>query len=107
MSRAFVNEDAASGPEPRYVLPEPDSEHFDRAAAHALIDAANAGHRRSAEEATGCRWGEPRLASHVTGILAEAEERRQERIAQLARRFLRRAEEIAADETGPTDRAET
>lgn len=106
MSRAFVNEDAASGPEPRYVLPEPDSEHYDRAAAHALIDAANAGHRRSAEEATGCRWGEPRLAPDVAEILEQADERGDERIAQLARRFLRRAEELAVDEAGPADEAD-
>lgn len=103
MSRAFVNEDAASGPEPRFVLPEPDSEHFDRAAAHALIDASNAGHRRAAEEATGCRWGEPRLAPHVIRILEEAEGREQYRTAQLARRFLRRAAELEEDETEADD----
>jgi len=96
MSRAFVNEDAGSEPRPRFVLPAPDSRHFDRAAAHALIDAANAGWRREAEEATGCRWGEPRLAPHVVRILEEAEEREQDRVAQLARRFLRRAGELAA-----------
>jgi len=94
MSRAFVNEDADSAPEPRYVLPDPDSEHYDRAAAHALIEGANAGNRRSAEEATGYRWGEPRLREEIQRILADAEERDQARVAQLARRFLRKAAEL-------------
>lgn len=97
MSRAFVNEDAGSEPEPRYVLPEPDSAHYDRAAAHALIEGANAGHRRSAETATGFRWGEPRLRTEVEKILADAEERDQPRVAQLARRFLRRTAELERD----------
>ena len=39
MSRAFVNEDAAQGPEPRYSLPDPDSPYFDEAAAWALVKA--------------------------------------------------------------------
>ena len=96
MSRAFVNEDAASEPDPRYVLPDRESEHFDRAAAHALIEGANAGNRRSAENATGCRWGEPRLVAEMERILAAAEERDEDRVAQLARRFLRRAAELRA-----------
>lgn len=97
MSRAFVNEDAGSEPEPSYVLPEPGSEHFDRAAAHALIEGANAGNRRSAETATGLRWGEPRLVEEVTTILEEAEVRSDDRTVQLARRFLRRAAELASE----------
>lgn len=94
MSRAFVNEDAASEPGPRYVLPERDSEHYDRAAAYALIEGANAGNRRSAEEATGYRWGEPQLRGEMERILEEAEERDQPRIAQLARRFLAKSAEF-------------
>jgi hypothetical protein len=101
MSRAFVDEDASFEPEPRYTLPEPDSPHFDRAAALALIEGANSGNTRSAEAATGCRWGEPRLRCHVEALLAEATERDDLRIAQLARRFLRRADDWeATDETG-------
>lgn len=97
MSRAFVNEDAGSEPEPRYVLPDRDSEHFDRAAALALIEGANAGNRRSAEDATGYRWGEPRLAADVEAILEEAEGRDEHRTVQLARRFLARAAELEAE----------
>lgn len=98
MSRAFVNEDAGSEPEPRYVLPDPDSEHYDRGAAHALIEGANAGNRRSAEAATGFRWGEPRLRPEIEKILEDAEARDQPRIAQLARRFLRRAAELERED---------
>lgn len=98
MSRAFVNEDAASEPDPKYVLPDPDSEHFKRASAHALIEGANAGNTRSAESATGYRWGEPLLVSEIEQILADAEQRHDDRVEQLARRFLRRAEEIADGE---------
>lgn len=93
MSRAFVNEDAASSPEPRYDLPDPDSEYYDEAAAWALIQGADAGDSRSAERATGYRWGEPKLAAHVRGILARAEEEELPRVAQLARRYLRAAGE--------------
>lgn len=93
MSRAFVNEDAASEPEPTYVLPEAGSEHFDRAAAHAMIEGANAGNTRSAEAATGYRWGELVLVPEMERILAEAEARDDDRVAQLARRFLTRARE--------------
>ena len=100
MSRAFVNEDAGSEPEPRYVLPEPESEHFDRAAALALIEGANAGNRRSAEAATGYRWGEPRLRTEMERILEDAEDRDQPRVAQLARRFLRRATELEGESEG-------
>lgn len=91
MSRAFVNEDAAREPEPRHVLPERDSPHFDRAAARALLEAANTGHTRSAEKATGYAWGEPALATHVRILLEEAEERGDTRMARLARRYLKAA----------------
>jgi len=92
MSRAFVNEDAAQGPEPRYSLPDPDSPYFDEAAAWALVEGANQGDTRSAEEATGCRWGEARLVPHVQKILDQAREQDNLRLEQLARRYLRAAE---------------
>lgn len=92
MSRAFVNEDAASEPEPVYVLPEAGSPHFERAAARALIEGANAGNTRSAERATGYAWGAPELVAEMRAILVEAEQHGDERTAQLARRFLRRAD---------------
>jgi hypothetical protein len=90
MSRAFVREEG-DDPEIRYDLPEPGSPHFDEAAARALLQGADAGDSPSAERATGCRWGEPRLAPHVERLLAEAEARGDDRGAQLARRFLRAA----------------
>lgn len=61
MSRAFVNEDAGGPPPPQYGLPDADSPYYDEAAAWALLEGADQGDTRSAEVATGCRWGEPRL----------------------------------------------
>ena len=91
MSRAFVNEDAQGAPEPDYRLPDPDSPYYDEAAAWALIQGADAGDSRGAEEATGYRWGDPLLTTQVEGILARAEDEGQDRVAQLAKRFLRQA----------------
>jgi hypothetical protein len=88
MSRAFVNEDAAQDPGPDYRLPDPNSSFFDEAAAWALIQGANLGDTKSAEVATGYRWGEPHLVRHIRGILAQAETDGSDRIAQLARRYL-------------------
>ena len=88
MSRAFVNEDA-SGPEPRYRLPPRDDPGYDEAAAEALLEGANVGDSYSAELATGYRWGEPKLRTHVERILARAREEKNERMEQLAERFLR------------------
>ncbi len=88
MSRAFVNEDA-EGPEPRYSLPPKDDPGFDRAAAWALIEGAHQGDSRSAELATGYEWGEPKLLPHIEKILAEAVETGNERLEQLANRFLK------------------
>lgn len=88
MSRAFMNEDA-EGPQRRYSLPKRDDPNYDAAAAWALIEGANAGDSHSAEEATGYRWGEPKLRPHVERILATARAERNERVEQLAERFLR------------------
>lgn len=89
MSRAFVNEDARSVPEPEFSLPARDSEYYDEAAAWALIQGADAGYTREAELATGYRWGEPRLAPEIERIRDEAESEDNLRVAQLARRYLR------------------
>lgn len=90
MSRAFVNEDAGgTGPRRDYHLPERDDPGYDRAAARVLLEAARAGETASAEDATGYRWGEPRLAPHVRRILKEAEANGDDRLEQLARRFLK------------------
>lgn len=88
MSRAFVNEDAGDGPAPRYSLPPKDDPGYDEAAAWALLEGANQGDSASAEAATGYRWGEPRLLPHVRRLLAQARARNNDRMEQLAERFL-------------------
>ena len=88
MSRAFVKEDA-DGPAPRYHLPKREDPGFDAAAAMALLEGANVGDSLSAQQATGYRWGEPALAPHIERILAEAAVAGNERLAQLAERFLK------------------
>jgi hypothetical protein len=88
MSRAFVNEDA-EGPKPRYVLPKRDDPGYDEAAAWALIEGADVGDSYSAQLATGYEWGEPRLRPHVERILTLAREQGNERLQQLAERFLK------------------
>jgi hypothetical protein len=89
MSRAFVNEDAGGAlPRRDYGLPPRDDPGFDAAAASALLEAARAGETATAEEATGYYWGEPRLREHVRRLLARAVEAGDDRLEQLARRFL-------------------
>ncbi|MGH7504648.1 MAG: hypothetical protein ACRELX_03315 [Longimicrobiales bacterium] len=92
MSRAFVNEDAGGERELRYSLPDPDSPYYPEAAAWALIQGADQGDSLGAEGVTGYRWGEPSLVPFVRKILDEARERGEDRVATLARRFLRQAE---------------
>lgn len=90
MSRAFLRDDA-EGEMPRrnYALPSRDDPDFDRAAARALLEAARVNETQLAERATGYYWGEPRLRPHVAEALAEAEGAGDERLEQVARRFLR------------------
>lgn len=90
MSRAFVNEDAgAGGPKRHYALPPRDDPGYDAAAAQVLLEAARDGETQAAEEATGYYWGERRLHVHVRRILDQAEREGDDRLAQLAGRFLR------------------
>jgi len=90
MSRAFVNEDAGSGgPVKEFGLPPRDDPRYDAVAAEVLLEAARAGDTSSAESATGYYWGEPRLREHVERILALARRAGDDRLEQLARRFLR------------------
>jgi hypothetical protein len=91
VSRAFVREDASPEPEPEYDLPDPDAPGYLEAVARALLEGANVGDSRSAELATGYRWGSAELAETVRLLLSEAEEEGDDRLAQLARRFLRQA----------------
>jgi hypothetical protein len=90
VSRAFVNEDAGSGsPIKRYILPSRDDPSFDAAAADLLLEAAREGDTASAEQATGYYWGEPKLRDYVRRILIRAQSAGDDRLEQLARRFLR------------------
>jgi hypothetical protein len=88
MSRAFVKEDAG-GPERRYNLPPRTDPRYDEASAWALLEGANAGDSYSAELATGYRWGEPKLRTYVEQILEDARVSKNERLEQVAQRFLR------------------
>ena len=92
MSRAFVNEDAGASDAPRFPLPPRDDPAFDSAAARALLQGADLGDTASAETATGYFWGEPSLRPLVERIRAEAQEDGDERLEQLAERFLRARE---------------
>jgi hypothetical protein len=90
MSRAFLRDDA-EGEKPRrfYDLPPRDDAGYDRAAARALLEAARVAETELAERATGYYWGEERLKPHVALIRDEAERAGDDRLEQLARRFLR------------------
>jgi hypothetical protein len=90
MSRAFVDDDKDDAvPRRFYGLPTRDDPTYDAAAARALLEAARAGETASAEQATGYYWGEPALRPHVERIRQEAEASGDDRLEQLARRFLR------------------
>lgn len=89
MSRAFINEDAGSGDAPRFPLPAREDPSYDVASARALLQGADLGDTTSAESATGYYWGEPKLRPLVERILEEAREDGNERLEQLAERFLR------------------
>ncbi|MGH7583152.1 MAG: hypothetical protein ACREL5_08010 [Gemmatimonadales bacterium] len=89
MSRAFVRDDGDAEPPTRvYRLPPRDDPTYDREAATALLEAARVGDIASAEEATGYAWGAPELRKHVDAALAQAERKGDDRLAQVAERFL-------------------
>lgn len=89
MSRAFLRDDA-EGEMPRrnYHLPERTDPSYDRVAAEALLEAARVGETQLAERATGYYWGEPALRVHVEAIMADAVRLQDDRLEQLAKRFL-------------------
>ena len=91
MSRAFVNEDAGGEPSPRhrYPLPRRDDPEYDAAAARALLRGADVGDKLGAEEATGYAWGEPKLKDHIERLLGDARTDGDDRLEQLAERYLR------------------
>ena len=70
-------------------MPARDDPSYDAVAADVLLEAAREGDTSSAEQATGYYWGEPKLKDHVRRILARAQQTGDERLEQLARRFLR------------------
>jgi hypothetical protein len=93
MSRAFVKEDADEYEPPgNFGLPPRKDPSFDAAAALVLLEAARDGRTRTAEDATGYRWGDPFLFEHVRRHLdkeeAQPEEAQDRRFIQMARRFL-------------------
>lgn len=90
MSRAFLRDDA-EGEMPRrnYGLPARDDPEYDRVAARALLEAARVSETQLAERATGYYWGEPKLRPFVEEMLKEAERDGDERLEQVAQRFLR------------------
>ena len=90
MSRAFVKEEAGWGdPGKRYSLPDRSDPGFDQAAAEALLEGARTGDTGSAESATGYYWGEKKLRPFVEQIRVRAEKEGDERLSQLAERYLR------------------
>jgi len=90
MSVAFTKEDGNWGdPSRRFVLPSRDDPAYDAEAAAALLEAARTGDTGSAEMATGYYWGEPALKPHVQRILEGARRDGDDRLEQLAERFLR------------------
>lgn len=92
MSRAFVKEDGPDVPTARgFGLPAKDDPGYAAAAARALLAGANVGDTASAEAATGYFWGDPALVNEVRALLAEAEATGDDRLDQLARRYLRLA----------------
>ena len=91
MSRAFAKEEDSSWGDPsrRYALPPRDDPGFDAAAAAALLEGAREGDTGSAEAATGYYWGERRLHDEVRRILERARAEGDDRLEQLAERFVR------------------
>lgn len=91
MSRAFTKEPADNWGDPgkRFSLPPRDDPAFDAAAAEVLLEAARTGDTGSAEMATGYYWGERTLRTHVERILERARREGDDRLEQLAERFLR------------------
>ena len=70
-------------------MPPRDDPGFDAAAARALLEAAREGVTGDAEQATGYYWGDATLRAHVDAIRDEAARSGDERLQQLAERFLK------------------
>lgn len=92
MSRAFVKDDL---PDPRkaptFDLPPRDDPAFAAAAAAALLEGARISEIVAAEDATGLTWGDTTLRPHVERILDRAVASGDDRLEQVARRFLKQS----------------
>lgn len=92
MSRAFApKDDPPDPPRATYPLPPRDDAGYDAAAAAALLQGARVGDTAAAEEATGYGWGDPRLRLYVERILQRAIDDGDDRLEQVAERFLKKA----------------
>lgn len=92
MSRAFVREDDGNeASPPTYNLPDRNDPGFARAAAAALLKGAAGSDVASAEAATGIRWGDPALSKLIEDLRTKAEAAGDERLEQVAERYLRAA----------------
>jgi hypothetical protein len=91
VSRAFVDDDRdeSGRPQREFDLPSRDDPGFDAAAAKALLEAARDGVTGDAERATGYYWGDSALSVHVDAIRKQAAKDGDERLEQLAERFLK------------------
>ena len=90
MSRAFTKEDHEA-PKPRrnWALPPRDDPSYDEAAALALLEGARVSEVLEAEEATGYTWGDPKLGAFVGRALERARADGDERLEQVAERYLK------------------
>lgn len=91
MSRAFVKEDGAEPPGPRFSIPDPVEPGYLIAVARALLEGARIGETAAAEVATGFMWGDIRLVDQIVQLRNEAIESEDDRLEQVAGRYLRRA----------------
>ena len=90
MSRAFLRDDPPDlRPQLNHRLPARDDPGYEAAAARALLEGARVSEVLAAEDATGFPWGAAKLRPHVEVILAEAIAARDDRLEQVAERYLR------------------
>ena len=75
-------------PRRNHGLPDRNDPEYDRVAARALLEAARVNETQLAERATGYYWGEPWLRPYVAEMLSETEQGGDDRLEQVARRFL-------------------
>ena len=90
MSRAFLRDDPPDlRPQLNHRLPPRDDPAYDAAAAMALLEGARVSETLAAEDATRYKWGDSRLRPHVERLLEQARTSGDERLEQVAERFLR------------------